>query len=436
MNTDKKFRSKRLLLLAVSIIVAGSLLSIHFFMVSSYAKAYNPGAVHPKENPRQSNLANTQVITIGFAGPVSGSLADLGWPIANSAQLAISQTNSAGGLNLGGDIYQVALVMADDECDASQSPAAANTLLTAGAVAVVGHVCSGASVAAEPIYNAAGVAMVSPSSTRPDVTMQGYTTTFRTVTSEGEAPTQMALYFRKIMHFSKSAIVETPNSLWGSLIGDNYQNTFIDQGGMITSRRVVSNTTQFTTTLTSIMGENPDVIFINDPDPVFVGEFRRTAFSLGMTDIAVGWYTASAEQFQLDNFVNSAGAASIGVYAVYSNRPTRDMPGWSSFLSDYQAAGFSHSPDDPGLWGPYAYDAARIILAAIARAGSTDPLTIRDQISATKNFDGIVGTYKGFDSKGDVVPPWVWFAQYRNSQWNEMGFTNVFLPLMTRLIGQ
>jgi branched-chain amino acid transport system substrate-binding protein len=90
------------------------------------------------------------------------------------------------------------------------------------------------------------------------------------------------------------------------------------------------------------------------------------------------------------------------------------MPGYPAFLAAYQAAGFAHESNDPGFFGPYSYDAARIIIAAIDRAESIVPADIRDEIAAMTNHAGVVGTYIGFDANGDVIPQWAWLVRFKN----------------------
>jgi ABC-type branched-subunit amino acid transport system substrate-binding protein len=105
-----------------------------------------------------------------------------------------------------------------------------------------------------------------------------------------------------------------------------------------------------------------------------------------------------------------------------------DMPSWPTFLASYQAAGFANDPSDPGLFGPLAYDAANIIVAAIDRANSTNPVAIRNEIAATSNFAGVVGTYVGFDAKGDVIPQWSSMWRYLSGEWWRVYPFAVFLP--------
>jgi len=162
------------------------------------------------------------------------------------------------------------------------------------------------------------------------------------------------------------------------------------------------------------------------------GEFSRIAQSLGMTDTIVGFGADIGSEFPLAEYVNAAGAAAEGDFAVLYQRRIADMPGWPAFLAAYQAAGFANEPTDPGLFGPFAYDAAYIIIAAIDRANSTNPAAIRNEIAATSNFAGVVGTYVGFDAKGDVIPQWTSLWRYLSGEWLKVYPFEVFLPAVLK----
>lgn len=377
-------------------------------------------------------VSNGPVITIGVAAALN--IPGLGWPELNSAQLAISQTNAAGGVNIGGITYTLIMTYADGQCNPAGGAAAANALLNAGAIAVVGHSCSGESLAAQSIYSAQGVAMMSPSSTNPDVTEGGYTNTFRMVSRDDTAANLLATHFRNRLSRTSSAIVES----WWLVPGNAYSDTFVALGGTITSRRAVTDTSEFTATLTAIQAENPDVIvnFFQGPDPNATaaagGEFSRIADDLGMTNVIVGFGGDIGSEFPLAEYVNAAGAAAEGDFAVLYQRRIADMPGWPAFLADYQAAGFANEPADPGVFGPFAYDAANIIIAAIDRANSTNPAAIRDEIAATSDYAGVVGTYVGFDAKGDVIPQWASMWRYLSGGWLKVLPFEVFLPAVMK----
>ena len=139
---------KRIILLLAATISGIALLLALLLLLPS--QAANVQASYQFTQDVAPVLDESHVITIGVATMLSGPIDYLGWPQANSVQLAISQTNAAGGVDLGGITYTLVMVAVDDQCDPALAPGAANTLLSADVVAVVGHGCSGASMAAAP----------------------------------------------------------------------------------------------------------------------------------------------------------------------------------------------------------------------------------------------------------------------------------------------
>ena len=120
-------------------------------------------------------------IKIGVTGAHTGDLASYGLPTVNAAKLVAKDVNAKGGI----DGKQIELLVQDEECKPEKATNAATKLVSDGAVVVVGHICSGATKAALPIYTEAKVVTMSPSATNPELTQSGqYPTFFRTIASD------------------------------------------------------------------------------------------------------------------------------------------------------------------------------------------------------------------------------------------------------------
>jgi len=407
---------RKILRLGGSAILAGLLL-----LVSGWAPPGRaPALASPPDGIAASlpGKAPSQTIKIGVAAALTGEVEWMGWPEANSAQLAVDQVNAAGGVDIGGTLYTLELVAEDDGCNPAMGEAAANNLVAAGVAAVIGHTCSGESVPASAIYFNAGIPMVTPSSTGPQVTEQGFNTTFRVTSRDDSPPIMLAKLFRNQLGVEKAAIVEL-SDFWGNWAVDLVESTFIASGGTITSRRTANSTSDFNSILAAIKPEGPQAIFYFDDNPGNAALLSSTAHGLGMQDVAIGWSTFSEDKTKLADYAAQAGAAAEGDYAVMFYRHPADMPGYSSLLAAYQAAGFPNYGDEPTIWGAYAYDAAQIVIAAIDAADSTDPAMIRQAIATTINYPGVVGAYKAFNGKGDVIPQWMWLVHYQGGEWIE-----------------
>jgi branched-chain amino acid transport system substrate-binding protein len=110
--------------------------------------------------------AAAENIRIGVASPFTGDLAAYGDNIKAGVSLKLKEINDAGGING----QQVELVWGDDLC----APKEAGTVGSKFAadesiVAVIGHLCSSATLAAVPIYVRAGLPSISPTSTNPTI---------------------------------------------------------------------------------------------------------------------------------------------------------------------------------------------------------------------------------------------------------------------------
>ena len=116
-------------------------------------------------------------VKIAVAAPISGPRAELGRQIQMGVEQAIEDINARGGV-LG---KKLVLSIRDDEANRDKAAAVAKAIVNDGVKFVVGHQNSDASVFAAPIYASAGVLEITPGSTNPFLTEQGFWNIFRTV---------------------------------------------------------------------------------------------------------------------------------------------------------------------------------------------------------------------------------------------------------------
>ncbi|QEA12163.1 high-affinity branched-chain amino acid ABC transporter substrate-binding protein [Comamonas flocculans] len=122
-------------------------------------------------------------IRIGLMIPASGPLTQYATMVKDGVNTAVEGVNASGGING----QQVQTVVFDDACDPKKAPATANQLLDNKIRYVVGPVCSGAAIAAAPIYNSQHVVVVTPSATSPSLTDgTDYHYIFRTIGPDNE----------------------------------------------------------------------------------------------------------------------------------------------------------------------------------------------------------------------------------------------------------
>ena len=107
---------------------------------------------------------------IGVAGPMTGQYATYGTSHKAGAEIAMEELNAAGGVNGG----EVSIAIGDDLGDPKEAVLVAQKFIDdSEIVAVDGHQFSGATIAAAGKYQPAGLTMVTPSATQPDITDMG-----------------------------------------------------------------------------------------------------------------------------------------------------------------------------------------------------------------------------------------------------------------------
>src|SRR5262245_41082451 len=143
-------------------------------------------------------------VLIGGAAPMTGKLTWIGEQMQRGAEMAVADLNAAAGV-LG---QPVRLTVADDFCDPDQAVAAAHKLVADGVAFVVGHYCSGASIPASAVYEAAGVPMISPGSTNPLLTEQGRGNVFRVIGRDDQQGLIAADYLAAHWRNKKIAILQ------------------------------------------------------------------------------------------------------------------------------------------------------------------------------------------------------------------------------------
>src|SRR4051812_21008587 len=132
-------------------------------------------------------------VKIGHVAPLTGGIAHLGKDNENGARLAIDEANAAG-IKIDGKAVKFTLVAEDARADPKEGTTVAQKLVDAKVAGVVGHLNSGTSIPASPIYNQAGIPVISGSATNPQLTEQGFKVTFRVVGRDDQQGPAIANY--------------------------------------------------------------------------------------------------------------------------------------------------------------------------------------------------------------------------------------------------
>ncbi len=310
--------------------------------------------------------------------------------------------------------HKVELVGEDAGCSAEVGQAAATKLAADKTlVAVIGSSCSSEARAGAPIISEAGLTMVSPSNTAPDLTSPewhdqnapGYLRTAHNDKVQGKVAAE---FVYNEMGITQVATINDGSPYSDGLVGA-FEENFKGLGGTITSHEAVGpDDTDMRPVLTNIATTKPELLYF----PVFTkagGFIAQQSKEVSGLENVKG--LMGADGLFSPDFIRAAGSAAEGMYL--------SSPDFSSFGSAYQdkflPAHLAKYGEKPiSAFHAHAYDAYNMILAAIASEGVTvqdadgtlhiDRQALRDALFATKDFQGLTGSLT-CDPYGDCADP-------------------------------
>ena len=169
------------------------------------------------------------IVKIGNVAPLTGPNAHLGKDNENGARLAVEKINQKG-LVINGKKITLEFIGEDDASDPKQGTQVAQKLVDQKVVAIVGHLNSGVSIPASKIYSEAGIVQLSPSSTNPEYTNQGFKTTYRLVGTDAQQGPVLAHFAMDKLKAKNIAIVDD-STQYGKGLADEFEKTVIASGG-------------------------------------------------------------------------------------------------------------------------------------------------------------------------------------------------------------
>jgi len=361
------------------------------------------GAVPTAAQTDAAQTSPAKVVKLGVIAPLDAGLTSFGLGIRNSVQLAVDQANARKAI----PGWTIELVALNDSSEPEVGAAAAPQLVDDPAVlGVVGPYNSGVAQAVLPVLAPAGLTLMSPSNTLTDLTLgpdpaspsRPFDSYFRMVASDAQQAKFLAASATAVGAKDVAVVSETKAVSKG--LADAFVAAFEDDGGTITVQQVVPDgSTDFTDFLDAALADEPDLIFFGGEYPV-AAALRMQATDAGFTGPLMG-----GDGIKDDAYIAEAGPASRGTLASTVGTPLDSLKSATRFLRAYDKAGFDDPPTD---YGPYAYDAANVIIAAAKKAlagQDTIPADARAQVRAavqdtdTKGASGPVS----FDEFGDTT---------------------------------
>ncbi|GAB3445859.1 branched-chain amino acid ABC transporter substrate-binding protein [Phycicoccus ginsengisoli] len=323
---------------------------------------------------------------VGFFGALTGDAANLGINIKNGAELAVNQYNAKH------SDCKVTLVSFDSQGDPAIAPGLAQKAVTdKKLVGIVGPAFSGESKAADPIFDKAGLNIISASATNPALAENGWKTFHRVLGNDATQGPAAAKYMKDILKAQK-IFVSDDTSEYGKGLADIVKK---DLGSLVVGTDETAadgKQDDFSPTVTKAKASGATAFFY--------GGYYSNASKL-VKQLKDGGFTGTfvaADGVKDDGFIKGAGQAAEGSILTCPCLPPDKAP---EFAAAYKKAYNS----DPATYSAEAYDAANVFLDAIA-AGKTSSADVNAFI-ASYDKQGVTKKIK-FDAKGEPAEVSVW----------------------------
>jgi branched-chain amino acid transport system substrate-binding protein len=347
------------------------------------------------------------IVRIGSASPVSGPSAHLGKDTENGARLAVDDLN-AKGFAIGGKKVKLVLVAEDDGGDPKQGTAVAQKLVDAGVAGVVGHLNSGTTVPASKIYHAAGIPQITPSSTTPLYTNQGFKSAFRLVANDNKVGSTLGRYAVTRLQAKRIAVIDDRTAFGQGLADEFIKGVKAAGPAEIVSRQFTNDkATDFNAILTQVKSKKPDLVFYGGMDAV-AGPMLKQMKALGIDVKFMGGDGVCSEKLpELASDGLGENRISCAVAGGVTGAQEKDF---ADFVARYRKV----YKMELQTYAPYAYDAVMVLAGAMQRAKSSDPAVFVQELART-HYQGVTGNI-AFDAKGDLLDAAMTIYTYRGGK--------------------
>ncbi len=332
-------------------------------------------------------------VYIGVIAPLTGDIPKVGQDTVEAAEMVVDEVNAECGLQIDGENYEVIILIEDNEAKAESSVAVATRLIVEEEVlAIIGPQASKQAVPTGQVANDRETPMISPWSTNPDTTFNR-PWVFRAAFLDPFQGPVVAGFVQSEFGAQTAAVLYDVASDYPKGLAENFRDAAIANGmEVVAFESFTTGDTDFSSQLTNIIAENPDVIFTPqyyNEVPLIVQQARE----LGYEGPIVGsdsWGTADLLQL--------CGDACEGLFFSTHYAPDIATEVGQTFIQAYEEL-YGYKPSDVAA---LTYDAFKLLFTAIENANSLERADVRDALARIELFEGVTGLMS-FDEQGDPI---------------------------------
>ena len=354
-------------------------------------------------------FASGQSVVIGMGAPMTGDNAAFGTDISQAGKIAITDAGQFQG-------FSFSLDAEDDGGTAEGGAAVANKLVANPAVvAIAGHIFSGATAAAIPIYEKASIPMMSPSATNPKLTTTGSKVFNRDVFTDAAQGKFAAAYLYNKLSVKSLAIMHDGQS-YGQGLAQVVKDQFTALGGTVVAFTAITpGQSDYSAPLADIASKKPQALFYGGytAEAVVVVNQMKAAGLTGVT------FFGDDGTFGQD-FLDRTAANGEGAYS------TSLIPPASDAKAKFDAAYLAAYGQPAGKLSPYswtAYDSVAVLVKAIESVAVVSGgklyiprAALVAAVRGTSNYMGLSGTIT-CDATGECSASGPVFNMDKGGKW-------------------
>ena len=355
-------------------------------------------------------VAPGEPVHIAYLLVISGANETLGVDSRNGAEIAIADHGAVLG-------HEVLWTGEDGGCSAEGGqPAGARLAADPTIVGIIGTSCSSEARAAVPLISAAGMSIISPSNTAPDLTLPGnenqWPGYFRTAHSDLVQGAAAADFAYNSLGVRQIATIHD-GSLYAEKLCEVFRDAFVALGGTVVGQGAVQpDQTDMSAVLAEIATGAPELIYypIFMPAGAFITRQAKETAGLEATHLM------GADGLFSPDVVEGTGDAVEGFYVSSPDLSAFGDAYTASFVPAYVEK-FGTEPIS--IFHAHAYDAIGLLLTAIEKVAIADAdgtlhigrQALRDALYAVENYPGLTGSLTCSDT-GDCADPVIAVYQY------------------------
>lgn len=338
---------------------------------------------------RADGTGDPAPVEVGAVYNVTGPLAELGIPSLRGARLAVAEINRQGGV-LG---RRINLVVAEGDSTLETIRARTAELLekAPSVVALMGLSDTDMVLAAAPLAAKSRRLFVTSGATSPRLPKQVPDYLFLACFGDNVQAAAAAEWAYESLSARSAVVLFNASMSYTRLLKDYFKSRFEQLGGHVSAVRSYR-----LDDLDGAIADLPqaDMIFLS-AGPEEAVRLSALLRKTGTTVPIVG-----GDGFDLEGAWRDHPTLA-GIYFTthaYLGADNPD-PAIAAFRTAYLTA---YPGDTPEAFAALGYDAARLVIAAIAATGSTDPATVRARFAGTKDFQGVTGSISY--AAGSAIP--------------------------------